>query len=235
MDHLIPWLGWIIAAYLMGSIPFGLLIGKARGIDLREHGSGNIGATNAFRVLGRRLGSVCFALDVLKGSAPVLISGAHMHTLGRGGLGAAQTGMWMAVGLAAVLGHVFPIFLRFKGGKGVATAFGALVAFWPWVTVAAAAALIAWIVVVRLTRYVSAASLTAALVLPAAMLLCHVSAWPPGTDGVRWAPGGWPFVGVAIALSALVIWKHRGNIARLRAGTERRIGQRAVIPSPRDP
>jgi glycerol-3-phosphate acyltransferase PlsY len=220
------WAIWIVAAYLIGSVPVGLLLGKMRGVDLRGHGSGNIGATNAMRVLGRRLGSLCFALDVVKGAAPVLGSGVAMNVLGRGALDAAHTGPWMAVGLAAVLGHVFPIYLRFKGGKGVATAFGALVAFWPWMTLAALLALMVWIIVAVLTRYVSVASIAAALVLPAAMVVSHMTGWPAGGEGVRSQSGGWPFLGLAIVLSALVIWKHRGNIARLMAGTEHVIGGR---------
>ncbi|MCA9293764.1 MAG: glycerol-3-phosphate 1-O-acyltransferase PlsY [Phycisphaerales bacterium] len=218
------WLPWIVGAYLLGSVPFGLLIARAKGIDLRAQGSGNIGATNVGRVLGKRLGITCFALDLAKGAAPVIASGLTTHTFGHGALAARDSALWMCVGLAAVLGHVFPIYLRFKGGKGVATAFGAMAAYWPWMTLATAAALLTWLVVVRTTRYVSAASITAALVLPLAMLINQLIAWPTGTDGARNAAAGWPFLAMALALGALVIWRHRGNLARLRAGSEHKIG-----------
>lgn len=221
------WGIWILVGYLVGSVPFGLIVARAKGIDLRAHGSGNIGATNAMRVLGKRLGLMCFGLDVAKGAAPVLVSGALMGVLGRGSVDATQASMWMGVGLAAVLGHVFPLYLRFKGGKGVATAFGAMAAYWPWMTLATMAALCVWIVVARLTRYVSAASIAAALALPAAAVAGVLAGWPLGTDGARNAGAGWPFAGMAIGLGALVIWRHRGNLARLRAGTERRMGSAA--------
>ena len=218
------WAIWIVGAYLIGSIPFGLGLGKLRGIDLRAHGSGNIGATNAWRVLGRRLGALCFALDVAKGAGPVLASGLAMHVIGNSELFARTTALWMSVGLAAVLGHIFPIYLRFKGGKGVATAFGALAAFWPWMTLATLVALVTWVVVAKATRYVSVASVAAAIALPIAMLASQIASWPTGTSGERFASGGWPYVGLAVLLSVLVIWRHRGNLARLRTGTEGRMG-----------
>ncbi len=219
------WIVWIIAAYLIGSIPCGLLIGLRCGIDLRAQGSGNIGATNAFRILGARLGTLCFILDVAKGAGPVLVSGVVMNVFGRGAMPAGHTAPWVTVGLAAVLGHIFPIYLRFKGGKGVATAFGALAGLWPWMTLAIGASLVAWLITVRMTRFVSVASLAAAVILPLAMGASQVMHFPKGSDGARSTSGGWPFVGLAIALSALVIWKHRGNITRLRHGSEHRLGQ----------
>ena len=218
------WTLWIVAAYLIGSVPFGLLLGRARGVDLRKHGSGNIGATNAMRVLGKPLGILCFGLDLAKGAGPVLASGAWMGVLGEGGLDAGATAPWMGVGLAAVVGHVFPISLRFRGGKGVATAFGALAAYWPWMSAAVGAALLVWLITVRATRYVSVASIAAALTLPAAMTISQLTRWPAGHDGVRSASGGWPMLGLALVLAALVIVRHRGNIARLREGTEGRVG-----------
>ena len=121
-----------LGAYLLGSVPFGLLIGKAKGVDLRAHGSGNIGATNAMRVLGKPLGIACFALDVAKGAIPTAIAGALI--VPESGLDAPTAFAWVAIGVCAVIGHMFSIFLRFSGGKGVATGFGILLAIFPYVT-----------------------------------------------------------------------------------------------------
>jgi len=126
-----------LGAYLLGSVPFGLVIGKLKGVDIREHGSGNIGATNAMRVLGKKLGIVCFLLDVLKGSLPVAIAGATLGYASGDALSSADAFVWVGIGIASVLGHMFSIFLGFKGGKGVATGFGVLLAIWPWVTLPA--------------------------------------------------------------------------------------------------
>ena len=160
------WIGFVALAYLAGSIPFGLLIGLSKGVDIRQHGSGNIGATNAGRTLGRRVGALCFLLDLSKGAAPVLVAGVVMHTLGHRDLTQSQTAWWFAVAGAAIAGHMHPVWLRFKGGKGVATGFGSLVAMWPVVSIAAFVALAIWVLCVRLTRYVGVSSCAAAASLP---------------------------------------------------------------------
>ena len=210
----IAWLG----AYLVGAVPFGLLIGKAKGVDIREHGSGNIGATNALRVLGKGPGILCFALDVLKGAAPVVGAGLASGLLTGGVTNTNDGAAWLGVGVACVLGHLFPVYLKFKGGKGVATAFGVFVAYWGVTGIATLAALATWIVLVRVTRYVSVASIGAACALP-------LGTWAllagRGSIGVEW-----PFGLITTLIGAFVVVKHRSNLARLRAGTEAKIGQK---------
>ena len=118
------WIVALVLAYAIGGVPFGLLLGFVRGVDIREHGSGNIGATNTMRVLGKRLGLLAFLLDVLKGAVPVLVWGFIISAASRPDLPAGEAFKWLGIGVATVLGHIFPIYLRFKGGKGVATGFG---------------------------------------------------------------------------------------------------------------
>lgn len=217
-----PAASWSICfalAYLCGSIPFGLLIGFARGIDIRQHGSKNIGATNTGRVLGKPFGYAAFALDLLKGLVPVLGAGWWMGVLDAGALSAGDAAVWMLAAACAVAGHVFPVWLGFKGGKGVATSFGALLGVWPHLTIPAAAAFLVWIIVVKATRYVSVASCAAAVSIPITLVILFVVRG--GT--VRESSSLWPFLGMTVALGALVIWKHRANFARLRLGTEPKI------------
>jgi len=217
------WIGGAVAAYLTGSIPFGLLISRARGVDIRQRGSGNIGATNVGRVLGARYGLACFVLDVLKGLAPVIATGALAGALGAWRLPASSLALWYAVAAAAVLGHMFPVWLRFKGGKGIATGFGALAGMWPLMSIPALAALAIWLFAVRITRYVGISSCIAALVLPvlaaATALLGPSGRSEPVPATLGWA---WPSVVLSALLAAVVVWKHRGNIARTIAGTEPR-------------
>ncbi len=219
------WLGCMIGAYLLGSIPFGVLIGRARGIDIREHGSRNIGATNVGRVLGRRYGLLCFFLDMAKGAIPVLVAGNMLDTLGHTTLesGAGQLWLWMLVALAALAGHMFSPFLGFGGGKGVATAFGGLVAMWPILTIPALIALGSWILVVMSTRVVSIASMAAALIMPIAtlvmMLLSGGRSDPqPATLDIL-ASGSAPLL-TTVGIAGLVLWRHRSNIRRLLRGEE---------------
>jgi glycerol-3-phosphate acyltransferase PlsY len=194
----------LVASYLLGAIPFGfVLVRLVKGIDLRTVGSGNIGATNAMRVLGKPLGLVAFLLDFAKGLVPVV---AFVPLFAS----APSTPLRVLMGAAAVVGHVFPIYLRFKGGKAVATGCGALIGLDPLVFVAGG---LAWLVAVGLSRMVSVGSLAMAVAFAAA-------AWwrsSAHTDG------GW-LVGGAVALAALIFWRHRANIARIAAGTEPRIG-----------
>jgi len=216
---LLFWPACWIAAYLTGAIPFGLLLGLTRGVDIREHGSGNIGATNLLRVCGKAIGLTGFCLDLAKGLTPVLIAGALSGLLTENAATAAQNAAWLAVGAAAMLGHLFPLYLRFKGGKGVATGLGMLLGFFPWTTAPALAALAVWIATVTLPRYVSVASMTAAAALPVA-----VTAQLALFEHPRHAfAHGWPFPVGSVLLAALVIVKHRTNIRRLRDGTESKI------------
>lgn len=223
MSPAAQWTIAIVGAYLLGSIPFGFLIARAKGLDIRQHGSRNIGATNVGRVLGRRWGMLCFALDVLKGALAVLLAGWWTGALGDANPSASLAWLWLAVAGAAITGHMFTIFLRFKGGKGVATGFGALLAMWPHLTVPAIAALVVWIFTLRFTRYVSVSSILAAIILPISVAL-QALIRADGSPADRMAAVA-PFLIATSALGALVIWKHRANIARLRAGTEPKVGR----------
>jgi glycerol-3-phosphate acyltransferase PlsY len=217
------WTVCIIGAYLVGSIPFGVIIGLAHGVDIRRQGSRNIGATNVGRVLGRTWGMVCFGLDFLKGAAPVLIAGIVNGAIGHDAaeLPAVQMWLWLAVAGAAVLGHMFSVFIGFRGGKGVATAFGTLAAMWPLLTFPAFGALVVWYVTLRLTRYISVASMLASASIP----IWYLTTIPGGSDDLMTdvLHGSPPFI-VTAALAGLVIIKHRANIGRLRRGEEPRVG-----------
>jgi glycerol-3-phosphate acyltransferase PlsY len=191
----------MVAAWLVGSIPTAYLVGKANGVDLRTVGSGNLGATNVQRTLGWGWGLFVYAVDVLKGALPVFV----FPTV----VGMARGWPWgVALGVAAIVGHVRPVFLLGKGGgKGVATASGVFLALAPLAT---AAALIGFLITVLSTRYVSLGSLVGATVLPVAMLIE--------------ARALTPLIAVSLIISVFVFYTHRQNIARLRAGTERRVG-----------
>jgi len=231
------WFICIPGAYLIGSIPFGVLIGKLRGVDIREQGSKNIGATNVGRLLGRRLGMLCCTLDVLKGAIPVLAAGFACGVINRepATLSQAEMWLWLAVAAAAILGHMAPIFIGFAGGKGVATSFGAMIAMWPVLTLPAIGALVVWYGTLRLTRYVSAASMAGAASLPLWYLFRCIP--PSGADVIAVIGHASPPLIATAALALLVLWRHRANITRLRRGQEPRVGGSAALqdnepPSP---
>ncbi len=185
---------WIIAGYLLGSIPFGLLLTRAKGIDIRAVGSGNIGSTNVLRTGSKGLAAATLVLDAGKGAAAVLLA-RHF-----GGLEAS-----MLAGVAAFLGHCFPVWLKFRGGKGVATLLGVTLAAVP---LAGVVALVTWLAAALLTRYSSVGGMAAAVAAP-------IAAWGLGA----------PHSAIALAvMAAVLIARHQDNIARLRAGTESRIG-----------
>lgn len=193
----------VAAGYLLGSIPFGLLLTRAAGLgDVRNIGSGNIGATNVLRTGHKGLAALTLVLDALKGTAAVLIG----HWIGAFG-GVAILASLLA-GLAAFLGHIFPVWLGFRGGKGVATYIGVLLGI-DWR--AALGFCVVWLLVAALTRYSSLSALVAALAVPVGLLAIGESA-----TGV-----------LAAALSLMLIYKHRANIRRLAAGEEPRIGAKA--------
>lgn len=240
-NWLIPWLGALLGAFMLGAVPFGVIIARAKGVDIRAHGSKNIGATNVGRVLGKKFGLLCFALDALKGLVPTVLCGVWLGTLTPNTHHAGLHGAWLAVGFAAVLGHMFSPFVGFKGGKGVATGFGAVVGFFPWLTVPGLVAFAVWLIALAIWRYVSLASCLAAVALAlCAPLLYPAAVWlgaAARAEGER-TPMllvGYPFTIAACVLGALVIWRHRGNIARLRAGTESAVGRKSGAASAHAP
>jgi acyl-phosphate glycerol 3-phosphate acyltransferase len=195
-----------LASYLVGAVPFGVLVARWRGVDLLHHGSGNIGATNVGRLLGRRFGVLVFLLDFAKGALPVLVATRWLP--------AADVGpdvLGVTAGVAAFLGHLFPVYLRFRGGKGVATGAGVVTVLMPG---PALAALVAWLILVTATRYVSLASLAAAALLCALRLSLTPHPWATEQRVVT---------GFCLVAVALVFARHRGNIRRLFQGTENRL------------
>jgi glycerol-3-phosphate acyltransferase PlsY len=214
MDHPLILLGaFTLGGYLVGSTPFGVLVARLHGVDLRAQGSGNVGATNVGRVLGRKWGYLCFFLDLLKGLLPVLLAGWVIRD---GALpGPAGQGVWLGAGLGCILGHVFSFYLRFKGGKGVATSLGVVLGIWPYFTFAGLTAFALWAVVVLAWRYVSLASLVAAFSFVPLVILYNLSIWPRL----------WPLLIFASLMVLLIVLRHRSNVKRLLAGTENRIGQ----------
>ena len=200
-----------IFSYLLGSIPSGFLAGRIAGVDIRRHGSGNIGATNVLRLLGKKYGYAVFFADALKGFLAVrlaILFAEHSET----------TRMFsdyfgIIAALVCVIGHAFPVWLKFKGGKGVATSAGVMLGLAP---VATMIAVVVWIVIFETTRYVSVASVTAAVALPTAigiLLRFHVT----NSAAIFYS---------AIVLAAVVCWRHRSNFARLVRGTEQRFTRR---------
>ncbi len=192
-----------VVAYLLGAIPNGFLIAKAKGIDIRKVGSGNIGATNVYRSVSKSLGILTFALDALKGAIPALwfpVQAAHC----------AQSPLppWapLLFGGLAIAGHTWPVYLKFKGGKGVATSAGALIGIAPAAT---GIGVLCWALALVTLRYMSVASIVAALAVPAA------GWWLYRAEGL-------PLPLALTALGALIIWRHKGNIQRLVNGTENR-------------
>ncbi|MBR4189049.1 MAG: glycerol-3-phosphate 1-O-acyltransferase PlsY [Kiritimatiellae bacterium] len=205
-DARLVWIvGTVLAGYLMGSVPFGLLIAKARGVDLRNSGSGNIGATNVFRCVGKGWGVLALLLDALKGFLPAFFFPA---LAARGLHGAVPSWLGVACGLAAVVGHNWPVWLGFKGGKGVATSAGMALGVAPG---AVGIGLAAFALVVVATRWVSLASMLGCLAATAA-------GWWLYAGGDR----AW-LVWVLGAMTLLVVWRHRANIGRLLKGTEPKI------------
>jgi glycerol-3-phosphate acyltransferase PlsY len=197
-------LPWLFASYLLGSIPTSSITARVfRGIDLRQHGSKNLGATNLYRVLGWKFAIPVALFDAAKGFIPVLVFAPRVSSSQLFGL---------VCGMMAVLGHVYSVFVRFRGGKGVATAAGVMLAMAP---LALGVSFAAWVIVVALSGYVSLGSIISAAVFPVAVQLLD----PPDQPAILW-------LDVAVALA--IIWLHRANIRRLLKGTENRFGRRAA-------
>lgn len=218
-----------VLAFLLGSIPFGLLMAKSRGIDIRKHGSGNIGATNVLRVMGKPYGITCLLLDMLKGLIPTLLAISVIRFQGQPAgislealLPWAKTDnpQWLAqslqvcTGLCAILGHNYSPWVGFKGGKGIATSAGVVIALMP---AAIVILLLVWVILFLTTRYVSVASIAAVAVLPV------ITLWGSWHHG-RIQDGTWnkPLFVFSVVVAVLGVWKHRSNIQRLMNGTENR-------------
>jgi glycerol-3-phosphate acyltransferase PlsY len=201
-------LPWLLASYLLGAVPTSYLAARlSRGIDLREHGSRNLGATNLYRVLGWRYAVPVGLLDAAKGLVPVLVFAPRVSS---------SDLFALICGLVAVVGHVFSVFVGFKGGKGVATAAGVMLGLTP---AALGVAVLVWAALVYFTGYVSVGSIAAAAIFPLAVYLLE----PPDQPAMLW---------LDIAVAAAIVWFHRGNIRRLFKGTENRFGRHAAS-SPR--
>lgn len=214
---MIEWASLIIGAYLLGAVPVGFILARSRGIDLRTVGSGNIGATNLGRALGRKWAIACFVLDALKGFVPAL---AGRWVVGAGTPTVWELFGWLAAGCAAILGHMFPVFLRFRGGKGVSTGMGMVLGLYPYFTSAGLMAFGLWATVLLVWRYVSLASIIGAGAFP--ILFWILIALLP-----EWTLGDlWPLLLVAVVMAGVVVQRHSENIRRLLAGQESKIGKR---------
>ena len=204
----------LIGSYLLGSIPFGYLAGRIVGIDIRTAGSGNVGATNVVRVLGKKYGYPVFALDVLKGFGAVMMS--RLIAPGQPSEWNSPAILGILAAMSSVFGHLYPPWLKFKGGKGVATSAGALLALTPAATLIGVAI---WIIVFGLTRYVSLASITAAVILPIVILVIRSH----DQNNAK------PLVYASACVAAVVIWRHRSNLSRLMRGTEPRFTRKREL------
>ena len=201
----------VASAYLLGSFPSGYLAGRLSGVDVRQHGSGNIGATNVLRVLGKGWGSAVFLIDALKGFIAVRLMLMFVSRAPTAGDYAEFFAILAAA--ACVAGHSFPIWLRFKGGKGVATSAGAILGVMP---IAAIAIFLVWLVVFLTTRYVSLASIVGAVALPIIVAVLVQLKYIQG----------YVLLYFSVVMAALVVWRHRSNISRLRSGTEPRFARK---------
>ena len=211
-----------LAGYLLGSIPFGLLIGFTRGVDIRKAGSGNIGATNLGRVCGKKYFFYAMVLDAAKGFAPTVAAAIF----------ASRAGLpdWtpLVTAVAAFLGHLFPLYLRFKGGKGVATSLGVVLGIWPLYTISGLGALFVFIVVFFGWRYISLASIISAISF--VLLVFFFGHYGTPVANLVDVPRPWsdlaPLLLMALAFAALITLRHRANIQRLLAGTEPKFGRK---------
>jgi len=202
---MIEFVAVVIGSYLIGSIPSGLIIGKLRRVDIREYGSGNIGTTNVVRTLGAKFGAIVLIADVLKGVIAVLLARYIIGTpMGE-----------MAAGFAAVVGHDWSLFLKFKGGRGVATSLGGILPMAMWAPLSAVAGVVVFAALLFSTRYVSLGSIAGSLSAVVAMAVFM------GLDRVPWE-----YLVYIVVVVALIIYQHRDNLASLRAATESKMGQK---------
>lgn len=206
-----------LVAYLIGSTPFGVIIARCRGVDLRKVGSGNVGATNVVRSVGQIWGYLCFLLDVTKGFVPAFLAGLLLAGKDSAEMSVISQASWLSVGCGAIFGHVFSFWLKFKGGKGVATALGVVLGIFPYFTYAGICALGIWIGVTLISRYVSLGSIIAALAFLPLFALFNMEQ----------LVNLWPLLIFAAAMIILILVRHRTNIRRLLKGQENKIGQKA--------
>jgi glycerol-3-phosphate acyltransferase PlsY len=207
MPHLAVRVAALLAAYLLGSVPFSYLVARRKGVDVRSVGSGNVGATNVMRNVSLAAGLIAFALDAAKGAVAVMLA-RLLEPAGP---------LPVLAGVMAVLGHMYPVWLRFRGGKGVATGAGA---FLPLVPVATAGALSAFALVLALTRYVSLSSIVGSTTLA---VLAFLGGAPPVVSRA------------AAGIALLITWKHRSNLQRIAQGTESRLGRKRASTAPQPP
>ena len=213
----------LIAAYLMGTIPFGLIVSKLKGVDIRKHGSGNYGATNVGRVIGRPWGLLVLFLDIGKAVTTLLTArwACDRFALPYPNPSAtAIDAVLLGAGACCVLGNTAPFYLGFKGGKGVATSLGVILGIWPLLTIPGLLAFAVWAVVTKVSGYVSLGSIAAAVSLPP--LFCGVASYRKADIGLHW-----PLLLLTIILAIVILIRHRTNISRLLAGTENRKGKPA--------
>lgn len=226
------WLLWsalLVGSFLLGAVPFGLLVGFAKGVDVRQHGSKNIGTANVGRTLGKKYGTLTFALDMLKGFIPTLFAGFWLNAINRPDTPPALAWAWLLVGIASVLGHMFPPYLKFRGGKGVATGFGVVLAIFPILSIPALLSICVWAVTLKVSRYFGFSSCLAAISLPLWIWpVVKVYAQLELFNAHRGESTGWPlwpYVTVAIILGSLVVLRHKSNLVRMLNGTEHRVGE----------
>jgi len=211
-------LGAALTAYLIGSFPSGYLAGRAHGVDLRKEGSGNIGATNALRVLGKKTGYLVFAADIFKGWLAVMVAFVFGHLFAP-----AQIIPFGVLGaICGVVGHMYPVWLGFQGGKGIATSGGVMLALFPIEVFLFGLA--AWLLLFFTTRYVSIASLAAAIALPTGSAIMTL-----------FGRCDWLRVFIAALMCILAVWRHKSNIQRLLAGTEKKFEKKRPDSHPPDP
>jgi len=202
MNHLFFSVLFILAAYLLGSIPFGLIAGfRVKGLDIREHGSKNTGATNVFRVVGKRWGGLVLFLDALKGYTACILPALFGQSL--------ALPFQLLLGISAILGHSFPVWLKFKGGKGVATSLGVFLAI-AWIPTLITFGI--WIICFTVSHIISISSLLAAVVFPLMIIWFYA-----GTSNLRF------LLPISLALAIFIFYTHRANIQRLRQGTEKKL------------
>ncbi len=209
-----------IGSYLFGGIPFGLVVSRLKGVDIRSRGSGNVGATNVGRVLGRTWGLLVFVLDVTKGALTTVTASIWLSWSDAGATTPSPVYcdlILLGTGMCCAVGSIVPVYLRFRGGKGVSTSLGVVLGIYPYLTLSGLAAFIVWAVVVAVSRYVSLGSVAAAIALPLAFVgFSRLLDWSMSDH--------YPLLTLSIVMATAVLIRHRSNIGRLYAGTENKIG-----------